>query len=190
MQRKFTTKLILSMIIVLLLVILLKIFNIYDLIRKQFYRQEYSEYVNKYAEINEIDPAWIYAIIKVESNFNKDATSNSGARGLMQLMDLTAIEIAKELNLENFEINMLYEPEINIMIGTKYFNKLLEKYNQNYYLAIAAYNGGIGNVDEWIKKGVINQDGSKIENIPYKETNIYVRKTIKSYVVYVELYKV
>lgn len=190
MRGKFTIKLVISVVLILILVMLAQELNVYNIIRKQFYKQQYSEYVNKYAEINEIDPAWIYAIIKVESNFNKDATSNSGARGLMQLMDLTAIEIAKELNLENFEINMLYEPEINIMIGTKYFNKLLEKYNQNYYLAIAAYNGGIGNVDEWIKKGVINQDGSNIENIPYKETNIYVRKTIKSYVVYVELYKV
>lgn len=190
MQTKFTVKLVISITVILILILSLKIFNVYDLIQKQVYKQKYSEYVNKYAEINEIDPMWIYAIIKVESNFEKDATSGSGAKGLMQLMDNTAADLAKELNIENFESNMLYDPEINIMLGTKYFDKLLEKYNENYYLAIAAYNGGIGNVDNWISKGIIKADASDIENIPYKETNMYVRKTIKAYTVYVELYKI
>ena len=190
MQVKFTEKLIISVVVIILMILLFKIFNVYNWVQKQFYKQEYSEYVNKYAEINEIDPMWIYAIIKVESNFNKEATSSSGAKGLMQLMDSTATDIAKELNIQNFETDMLYDPEINIMLGTKYFDKLLEKYNETYYLAIAAYNGGIGNVDDWINKGVIEADASNIENIPYKETNMYVRKTIKAYAIYVELYKI
>ena len=71
-------------------------------IKKKVYKQEYSEYVNKYAEKYEIDPMWIYAIIKVESNFNKDATSGSGAKGLMQLMDNTAIDLAKEARYRKF----------------------------------------------------------------------------------------
>ncbi len=190
MQRKFTIKIIITIAIILILIVLLKIFNVYNMIQKQFYKQGYSEYVNKYAQINDIDPMWIYAIIKVESNFNKDATSGSGAKGLMQLMDSTATEIAKRLKLKNFQSNMLYDPEINIMLGTKYFDELLAKYNENYYLAIAAYNGGIGNVDNWISKGIIKSDGSNIENIPYKETNMYVRKTITAYKVYVQLYVV
>ena len=152
------------------------------------YKQEYSEYVNKYAQINDIDPMWIYAIIKVESDFDANATSNSGAKGLMQLMDDTAKEIARDLELRDFESNMLYSPEINIMLGTKYFDELLAKYNENYYLAIAAYNGGIGNVDTWIDKGIIKSDGSDIENIPYKETNMYVRKILNNYTTYLELY--
>ena len=188
MRGKFATKLIVLIAIVLLLIVLFKILNVYTLIGKQFYKQEYSEYVNKYAEINEIDPMWIFAIIKVESDFNANATSGSGAKGLMQLMDNTAADIAKELNIKNFEPSMLYNPEINIMLGTKYFDKLLAKYNENYYLAIAAYNGGIGNVDSWLEKGIINKDGSNIENIPYKETNMYVRKTVKAYTIYNELY--
>lgn len=188
MRAKFTVKLIISVALISVVIILLKEFNVYNLIRKQIYKQEYSEYVNKYAQMYEIDPMWIYAIIKVESNFDSNVTSGSGARGLMQLMDSTATDLAKELNVENFETNMLYNPEINIMLGTKYFDKLLAKYNENYYLAIAAYNGGIGNVDEWIKKGIIGSDGSNIENIPYKETNMYVRKTINAHITYVELY--
>ncbi len=188
MRTRFTVKLIISIAIILLVILLFKIFNVYNLIQKQFYKQEYSEYVNKYAVMNEIDPMWIYAIIKVESNFNSNATSASGAKGLMQLMDSTAADIAKELNIENYNPNMLYDPELNIMLGAKYFDKLLAKYNENYYLAIAAYNGGIGNVDDWINKGIISKDGSNIENIPYKETNMYVRKTVNAHRVYVELY--
>ncbi len=188
MRAKFTVKLVISVAIILLMVLLFNEFNVYNLIKKQMYKQEYSEYVNKYAELYEIDPMWIYAIIKVESNFNKDATSGSGAKGLMQLMDNTASDLAKELSIFNFDSNMLYDPEINIMLGTMYFSKLLVKYNDNYALAIAAYNGGIGNVDNWIKNGIIESDGSNIENVPYKETNMYVRKTLNAYSAYVELY--
>ena len=188
MQMKFTEKLIVSGAIILVLILLLKTFNVYGLVQKKIYKQEYSEYVNKYAEINRIDPMWIYAIIKVESNFNKEAISSSGAKGLMQLMDNTALDIAKELNIDNFKVDMLYNPEINIMFGTKYFDSLLQKYNKNYYLAIAAYNGGTGNVDDWIKKGIIAEDASNIENIPYKETNMYVRKTMNTYQIYKKIY--
>lgn len=141
MQKKFTRAIIILIFIIFIISILFKVFDIKTFLMKKMYKQEYTEYVNKYAEINEIDPTWIYAIIKVESNFNKDALSDSGAKGLMQLIDSTATEIAKQLDLENFDTNMLFDPEINIMIGTRYFNTLLDKYNDNYYLAIAAYNG-------------------------------------------------
>ena len=69
--------------------------------------------------------------------------------------------------------------ENNINIGTKYLNVLMEKY-KNKELAVAAYNAGIGTVDTWIEKGIIKQDGSDIENIPFKETNNYVRKILKN----------
>lgn len=188
MRKSFTKKIIISFFVIILLILLVNKLNLKNTILKQMYKQEYSEYVNKYAQINNIDPMWIYAIIKVESDFDKNATSNSGAKGLMQLMDSTAEEMAENLGVQDFESNMLYNPEINIMLGVKYFDNLLTKYNENYYLAIAAYNGGIGNVDAWIEKGIISSNGSDIENIPYKETNMYVRKTLNSYITYTELY--
>ena len=75
-----------------------------------------------------------------------------------------------------------------IKIGTKYLSELLQKYDGNYYLAVAAYNAGIGTVDKWIQEGTIKKDGSDIENIPYKETNNYVRKIIRDYGIYQKLY--
>ncbi len=82
----------------------------------------------------------------------------------------------------------LKEPECNIILGTKYFATLLNYYEGNYYLALAAYNAGMGNVTKWINNGIIKEDGSDIENIPYKETNNYIRKVIKNYKTYKELY--
>lgn len=82
----------------------------------------------------------------------------------------------------------LNDVETNIEIGTNYFAKLINYYDGNYYLAITAYNAGIGTVARWIKEEIIKPDGSNIENIPYKETNTYVRKILKNYNIYKELY--
>ena len=80
-------------------------------------------------------------------------------------------------------------------VGFCVIDKLAEKYEikvekyKNKELAVAAYNAGIGTVDTWIEKGIIKQDGSDIENIPFKETNNYVRKILKNYEIYNKLYK-
>ena len=71
-------------------------------------------------------------------------------------------------------------------MGTKYLSILLEKY-QSVELAVTAYNAGIGTVDNWIEKGIIKNDGSDIENVPYKETNNYVRKILRDYKIYSNL---
>ena len=86
MQKKFARRITIILAIILLLIILFRVMNVQNYVLKKIYKQEYSEYVNKYAEMYNIDPLWIYAIIKVESNFNKEAKSNSGAKGLMQLI--------------------------------------------------------------------------------------------------------
>ena len=94
----------------------------------------------------------------------------------------------KQLKKYGIEEVDLKNPEKNIQIGVKYFEKLVSYYNGNYYLAITAYNAGIGTVSRWIKEGIIKEDGSNIEKVPYKETNNYVRKVLKNYKVYGELY--
>ncbi len=98
----------------------------------------------------------------------------------------TAKEVAEKINIELTEENIL-EPGTNINIGTKYISTLIQKY-ENINLALAAYNAGSGNVDNWISEGTLNKDGSNIENIPYLETNNYVRKILKDYKIYKEIY--
>lgn len=150
------------------------------------YKLEYTEYVKKYANEYNVDEYLIYAIIKAESNFEPNAESHRGAKGLMQLMYSTAEDISKRIGIELNEDNIL-EPDININLGTKYISMLIQKYN-NINLALAAYNAGSGNVDGWIEKGTLKSDGSDIENVPFTETNNYVRKILRDYEIYKNIY--
>lgn len=158
-------------------------------IQEIIYKKEYSESVTKYAKEYNVDENLIYAVIKAESNFKPNAKSNKEAVGLMQLMKDTAKEVAKKINIqvldEEFEEKLL-EPDLNVNLGTKYLSILIEQY-QNIEIAVTAYNAGIGTVNNWIEKGIIKQDGSDVENIPYKETNNYVRKILRDYKIYSNL---
>ena len=187
-MKKTIKFLIILIIFLLTYFILFKILEVDKIILKKIYPLKYSEYVEKYSKQYNIDSYMTYAIIKAESNFKPDAKSSSEAIGLMQIMEPTAVETAKKLKLDIQEEN-LYNPELNIQIGLKYFADLLEKYDGNYSLAIIAYNAGIGNVDKWIEEGTIKKDGTDLENIPFKETNNYVRKILRDYNIYKELYK-
>lgn len=173
------------MIIIIIAVIMLLL---WVKILPRTYPQKYSEYVEKYAKENELDPLLIYSIIKAESNFNNEAKSNSDAIGLMQLMLSTAEEMSKKMNLGEITEEDLYNPEVNIKIGTKYFKSLLEKYD-NYNLAIIAYNAGMGNVDKWIEQGILDNQGENIENIPFAETKSYAKKILQNYKIYKKIYE-
>lgn len=178
---------IIFLIILILVISLLSVTKIQNVILVKMYPIAYEQYVEKYAKQFGIDEKYIYSIIKAESNYNIEANSSKGAIGLMQLLPTTAEEIAMSLGID-FEDESLYNPEINIMIGTKYFSNLIKVYH-NTMLALAAYNAGPGNVSKWIENGNIRDDGTDIENIPYKETNMYVRKILKDYKIYKKLYE-
>ncbi len=169
-------------IVICLLLVSINVFKNKILIK--CYPDKYSDYVGKYSEKYGVDKNLVYAVIKQESNFEEEANSRRGAKGLMQIMNDTANEIAEELGFSGMN---LYNPETNINIGTKYLADLMEKYN-NMKMAIAAYNAGFGNVDKWIAQGIIKKDGSNLENIPYKETEVYLRKVMKNYEMYNKLY--
>ena len=163
---KKTYKVILvAIVLIILLGVLAKVFNLEDKILKKIYPKTYEEYVEKYAKEYNVDPLLVFS---------------------MQIMDSTAVEIANKID-EPIVDETLFDPEKNIMIGTKYYSELLKLYNGNMLLALTAYNAGIGNVKEWIDNGIIKADGSDIENIPYKETNMYVRKIIRNYKIYQKL---
>ena len=186
-MKRLLKFLITLLILASIIFILFKVIKIDDIIMKKLYPLKYSEYVEKYAEEYNIDKYMVYAIIKAESNFNENAKSSSDAIGLMQIMEITAIETARKMDLEVTEED-LFKPDLNINIGLKYFTYLLNQYDNNYPLAIIAYNAGMGNVDAWLKDGTIKEDGTDIENVPFKETNNYVRKILRDYEIYKELY--
>ena len=176
-------RILLISITIVMIVLSSKAFN--KIVKKKLYKKEYTEYVSKYAEEYNVDENLIYALIKAESNFNAKAVSHQNAKGLMQLMQSTAQDLANRSQIELTKDNIL-DPDININLGTQYIASLLNKYD-SIEVALAAYNAGSGNVDKWIKNGTIKSDGSDIENIPYKETNTYVRKIMRDYKIYNEL---
>ena len=187
MAEKKKTLLKISKIIIAMAIILIATIILRKIILEINYKKKYSEHVEKYAKEFEVEEELIYAMIKEESNFKQDAVSSKEAIGLMQILESTAKEVAEEIEKEITKDEIL-NPETNICLGTKYISNLIKKY-ENIGLAVAAYNAGIGNVDNWIEKGTIKKDGSDLENIPFKETNNYVRKVLRDYDIYKELYK-
>ena len=117
----------------------------------------------------------IAAVIYTESRF-RDQTSPAGAKGLMQITPATAKFIAEKSGGTAFELRDLATPQINIAYGSWYLRYLLDRYGDNEFLALAAYNGGEGNVDRWL--GEHGQAGKVLtaESIPFPETRHYVQK--------------
>ncbi len=182
-------KKLLNLIVIIIIAVFLVFFK--ERIQKIIYPKEYKEIVSIYSRKYQVEENLIYAVIKAESNFDNNAVSNRNALGLMQIMENTAKDIAKQCNLEINSTNakqQIINIENNINIGTKYLSILINRYD-NIELALAAYNAGIGRIEEWIEDGIIKEDGSNIENIPYKETNNYVRKILRNYNIYQKLYQ-
>lgn len=188
-ERLKNKKILVCGLIILILIVFLIVFK--DKIQRIFYPKSYEEFVSIYSDEYGVDENLVFAVIKAESNFQEDAVSHKDALGLMQIMKETAEDVARKYNIEidfNNSEREILNVQNNIKIGTKYLAVLLEKY-KNIEVAVAAYNAGIGTVDNWIEKGIIKSDGSDIENIPYKETNNYVRKILRNYKIYQDLYK-
>ncbi len=187
-MNKKIRKTIILLIILAMLFGIYKGFNIENKILIHFYPKKYEEYVYKYSKELNIDPMLTFAIIKTESNFKENIVSRSGAIGLMQLMGETAKEQAAKIGM-NYNSETLYNPEDNIKLGLYYFDTLFNYFNENYILAFVAYNAGLGNTKKWINEGILKENGEGAENIPFTETNMYVRKIVRNYKIYSELYK-
>lgn len=177
-------------IAVVVLVVLALYLVILGILKNIFYPKKYEAYVEKYCKLYAVEPDLVYAIIKQESNFNEKAESFAGARGLMQVLPATAKEVAVELNGINEETLDLNDKETNIQIGIKYLSSLIKRYDGNIYIAITAYNAGLGNVDKWFKEEYETYDTYKkiIEKIEFEETRKYTTNVIKYYNMYKKIY--
>lgn len=170
--------------------VVIALFAIIILLKGFIFPRKYKSIVEQAAYTYNVDPNLIYAMIKQESSFKQNATSKSGAKGLMQLMESTANEFASRIpsiNENNYDI---YDPYNNIHIGTKYMSYLINYFDGNYYLAIIAYNTGLGRITDWIKDDPKQYDdiSSIMEKIKYKETKNYLIKVIEYYEYYTKLY--
>lgn len=175
-------------IIIIFLVISFVFFVATEILYNVSYPLNYKEYITKYSKEYDIDPYLLMAIINAESSFVKDAQSQKGAIGLMQLTEPTAVWIATSMGNENFTINDLYNPETNIKMGTWYLDNLKKEFHSTV-LVLAAYNAGRGTVGSWLSNSEISEDGKTLHYIPYLETKTYIRKVLAGERIYALLYR-
>ena len=136
-----------------------------------------------YSKKYNVDSALIYSVIKAESNFDKNSVSKKGAIGLMQIMPSTAIFIAQQLNLENFDIKDLYLPQTNIEFGTYYLSYLYSKFN-SLNAVVCSYNAGETVVKKWLNDKNYSTDLQSLKTVPYAETSKYLKKVTFFYKIY------
>jgi len=144
-----------------------------------YYPVRYVSIINRYAEQHGLEPELVFAVIHAESRFNTNAVSVSGASGLMQIMESTAYWLAPQIGMYDFSYGQVFDPEINIRLGTYYLSTLIARY-ENIDVALAAYNAGGGNVDSWLGNPENSRDGRTLYHIPFPETRHYVRRVAQN----------
>ena len=186
-----------GLIVLIVLVVSILFGFLFDIVlttvEKRIYQkpEEYVPFVEQYAEEFGVPVDLVYAVIKTESGFDSSAVSRKGAIGLMQMMPATFEWLTDDILREYLGIGMLYDPETNIKYGTYYLSRLYNRFG-DWDTALAAYNGGEGNVSEWLKDKKYSDDGIKLktDKIPdeFSETKNYVKKVNKALKKYKELY--
>lgn len=149
-------------------------------IASEIYRTEYEEEVEHWCDEFSVDPALVYSVIKVESNFNPDAVSDVGAIGLMQIIEDSFDWVAWRLDREDLSFSDMYTPEYSIMFGTYMLGYLYDRYG-SIELTAAAYHAGMGTVDGWIEDGEVDPANVSVDDIKGSNTAHYVKKIIKAY---------
>jgi len=159
-----------------------------DLFLKFIYPINYEEKITNFAEKNELDPYLLATLIYVESKYNEKAVSPKGAIGLMQIMPETGAWIAENLHWRDYEQRLLFKPEVNIEFGSWYLAKLIEEFDGRLIPALASYNAGRTNVNDWMEEG---WDGKfkTGQILPFKETSTYLERISHSYDFYKNLYE-
>lgn len=185
-MRYLKRSIIKSLFLLCILFILISIIGMVIYGRYPLYHKGYIyNSTNKY----KIDPYLVVAIINVESGFNKRAVSSKNARGLMQISEQTGEWAAKVLEIDDYQKENLYDPKLNIEFGCWYLAKLNEEFDGDLNLVLAAYNGGSGNVNKWLKDAAYSKDGKELHKIPFKETENYLVKVKSNYRIYKKIYK-
>lgn len=143
--------------------------------------------IREQATAKHLDPALIAAVIYAETKFDP-RTSSAGALGLMQLLPATADYIARLSGGSRFTTSDLATPKINVAYGSWYLRYLLDHYEGNELEAVAAYNGGLANVDRWVAEAKERGESLTAATIPFPETRAYVERVMRAQAEYRALY--
>ena len=152
------------------------------------YPMEYADMIRMYAGQNELEPAYVAAVVLAESSYDPQAVSAADAQGLMQLLPSTAEWIAGKLG-ETYTEGDLFDQDVNLRYGCWYLRFLMDRYGGDKRLASAAYHAGQGTVDKWLQDPALSPDGATLASIPYKTTDTYVQRVLRYYERYAKLYE-
>jgi soluble lytic murein transglycosylase len=170
----------LLMVLVAILAILPFALRAPDAVLRTIYPLRYADTIREASEENDLEPAFVAAVIYTESRFRPDVRSHKEAYGLMQLLPQSANFIQRKSGIEGD----FRDPKVNIKLGTWFLGYLNDRYAGDERLMLAAYNSGEGSVDAWT-----SDEGFDIKkDIPYKETRQYVDRALKTQQTYQDLY--
>lgn len=166
----------------------------YDRIQAEYQQQirrhqvKYEEWIRYYSAVYNLDPAFVAAIIKTESDYIPTAVSNKNARGLMQFMPDTLEWVGPKFNVDSDDLDALNDPETAIKMGCYLLNYITKQFDGDPILTACAYHAGWGNVEGWVNK--YSSDGKTLNfsQIPYDNTRSYARKVLNSYAIYQQYY--
>lgn len=158
-------------------------------VARLLYPIDHLDSVLRWSEEYDLDPLFVFAVMREESWFDAGAISWVGARGLLQIMPSTGRDLARRTGLSGYDRNDLFDPDTNIRLGTFYLSALLKELESEPAMALSAYNAGKRNALRW-KKGI---DGDfdvdrYVAGITYRETYNYVQKVTRSWAIYRHLY--
>lgn len=159
------------------------------------YPTEFTEMIEAETKRYGVDTLLVYSLIRQESTFRVGAVSPAGALGIMQIMPVTGREIANDIRIRNFSNQSLFDPQINIRIGTNYLYRRLRNFNGHVPLALASYNAGIGNVRGWassrkdlpdLSSVTTSEPSSEVwfDELPWSETTGYIKTILRNWMIY------
>ena len=158
-------------------------------ILKALFPVPYQEEIEQFSRERKLDPFLVVSIMKQESKFKRFARSQAFARGLMQIIPSTALKLASALGLESFSVDQLYLPHVNINLGTRYLQDLMQEFGGQVEFIAAGYNGGEPNVRRWRDSSTRDDVLDFVSSIDFKETKNYVMIVKTNYELYKEIYR-
>lgn len=138
---------------------------------------DYWPLIRKYSDLHRLDPYLIAALIAQESTFTPEIRSSANAYGLMQIIPGTGRQLARALGIRNFTTTMLTQPETNVRMGTRYFKDMMDRFGGAHY-ALAGYNAGPHRVVQWSRETPNLPPDEFVDNIPFPETQNYVKRIL------------
>lgn len=153
------------------------------------YPRPYWTFIKQRSQKANIDPYWVLAIMREESRFDPEAYSSAKAHGLMQFIEPTAKEVAKELKIKLNGVKSLFIPNINIRLGAHYLGKLSKEFGDELAYVASGYNAGPHRIRKWLAETDNLPLDEFVETIPFTETRNYVKRVFMTYTLYKSIYE-